>query len=475
VDDGAGGVIVAWWQCAAACEVHTRRLALDTLTPAAAPLAGPDLVLTALSVPAPAQVAPGQTLLVANTARNAGTVVAGAFRVGFYLSSTNASAAGSPIGVRNVTPTLAAGAQSAGSTAVTIPNDTPAGPIFLIAVVDDQDDVLEDNEANNVRSILLTIVKPDLVVSAVTAPATGAIGGTLAVSTTVRNLTTGAVSTPFSVGIYLSANASVDPVVDRRVGSRTINGLAASGTSAAPTTVNIPADLVPGSYFVGAIADVEHVVPEGNVSNNSRVAAARTAFRVSIASFTPALGPVGAAVTLTGSSLPAVQEVRFASGVNVSSFTLLSPTTLRTTVPPGAVTGPITLVFAGGNVSSATAFKVTLRIASFTPGSALVGANVSVTGTTLTGATVKIGAVTAPVVSSSDTALVFTVPPTARTGRISVANAGGSATAASDLIVVRPPAVTSFTPAAAPVGVPVTIAGTDLAAATDVSFNGVSA
>lgn len=475
IADGAGGVIVAWWQCAAGCEVRTRRVALDALKTAAAPLAGgADLVLTTLSAPA-AQAAPGQTVLIGNTARNAGGATSVVpFRVGFYLSSTNASVSSPPIGFRTV-PTLVAGAQSAGSTAVTIPSDTPAGPIFLVAVVDDLEEVLEDNDANNVRSIPLTIVKPDLVVSAVTAPATGIIGGTLAVGTTVRNLTTGMVSATFTVGIYLAANASVDPTVDRRVGSRTIAGLAASGTSAASTTVSVPSDLVPGSYFVGAVADVDGVVPEGNVSNNSRVAAARTAFKVAITSFTPALGPVATPVTITGASLPAVQEVRFGGGANVSSFTRLSPTTLRTTVPAGAVTGPITFVFVGGNVSSTTPFKVTPTIASFTPATALMGANVGVSGTTLAGASAKIGAVVAPVVSSSDTTLVLTVPGTARTGRISVTNAGGIATAATDLIVVRPPTITSFSPAAAAVGATVTIAGTDLAATTDVAFNGVSA
>ena len=474
VADGAGGVIVAWWQCAAgACEVRTRRLALDALQALAPAAPAADLVLTALT--AAAQAAPGQTLQVSSTVRNAGGTAAASFRVGFYLSSSNSSAiGGSLIGFRTI-DVLPAAMSKAISTAVTIPNNASAGSTFLVAFVDDRDEVVEDNEDNNLRSVRLTIVKPDLVVSAVTAPATGTIGGTLAVNTTIRNLTTGQVSTGFTVGIFLSTDATVDPAVDLRIGSRTIDRLAGSGTSSASTTVNIPPDLVPGSYFVGALADVDHVVPEGNTSNNTRVAAARTAFAVALTSFTPAMGPVGTPVTITGASLPAVKEVRFFDGVNVSTFSLLPPATLRTTVPSGATTGRITFVFVGGNVSSTTVFRVTPAIAAFAPPVALVDDSVTVTGTTLAGATVKIGPTPAAVLSSSDTELVFTVPRTARSGRISVTNAGGTATARTDLIVVRPPTISNFTPTAGPEGAKVTINGDQFAAATDVSFNGVSA
>ena len=473
--DGAGGVIVAWWQCAAgACEVRTRRLALDALQALAPAATAADLVLTTLTAAA-AQAAPGQTLQVSSTVRNAGGTAAASFRVGFYLSSSNSSVAGaSLIGFRPI-DVLPAAMSKTISTAVTIPNDASAGSSFLVAFVDDRDDVVEDNEDNNLRSVRLTIVKPDLVVRSVTAPPTGTIGGTLAVNTTIQNLTTGQVSTRFKVGIYLSTDAIVDPAVDLLIGSRTIDRLAGSGTSSAATTVSIPPDLVPGSYFVGAFADVDQVVPEGNTSNNTRVAATRTAFPVTLTSFTPAVGPVGTPVTITGASLPAVKEVRFFDGVNVSAFSMLPPTALRTTVPSGATTGRITFVFVGGNVSSATAFRVTPTIASFAPAAARVDDSVTVTGTTLAGASVKIGPTPAVVVSSSDTELVFTVPRTARSGRISVTNAGGTATARTDLIVVRPPTISNFTPTAGPEGAKVIINGDQFAAATDVTFNGVSA
>jgi len=475
VGDGAGGAIVAWWDCATGvCAVRTQRVAAGAPTATAAASTGPDLLFTALT--APALAAPGQPLIATNTVRNAGASPAGAFRIGFYLSANASAPSGLPIGSRSL-GALAAGASLGDYTAVTIPRDAPAGRMFLVAVADDLNAVNETNEGNNVRSVPLTIVKPDLVVSAVTAPATGTIGGTLVVGTTVQNLTAGPVSGSFTVGIYLSANASIDPAVDVRVGGRTLAGLAGSAVSVASTPVSIPRDLVPGSYFVGAIADVDHLVPEGNTSNNARVAVARTAFRVAVTSFTPAAGPVGTPVTISGASLPAVKEVHFFNGVNVSSFTLLPPTALRTTVPSGATSGPITLAFTGGNVSSATAFRVTPRITSFAPTVALVSGSITITGTTLGGAVARIGSVPAPVeaASNTDTEVRITVPATAQTGRITITTPGGTTTAATDLIVVRRPTISGFTPTSAPVGATVTITGTQFAAASNVSFNAVPA
>jgi hypothetical protein len=475
----ADGAIVAWWHCGsgAACRLRTQRVALDALLAAAAPaLTGPDLTLTALS--GPVQAAPGQTFLVSNTVKNVGDTAAGPFRVGLYLSDDPTTPNGAPIGFRRVVG-LAPTGSSVSSTAVTIPNSATDGPTFLVGVVDDLDSVIEGDETNNVRHVPLTIVQPDLVVSAVSAPATGTIGGTLPVSTTIHNARSGMVSATFTVGIYLatnvSANSTFDPAAARRVGSRTISGLGGNGTVGLTTPVTIPSDLVPGSYFLGAFVDEDGVVPELTATNNRRTAAAATAFRVMLTSFTPATGPVGTVVTITGTSLPAVQEVRFLDGIAADGFTLLPPTALRATVPSGATSGKITLAFSGGSVSSTAIFRVTPRIVSFLPAAALLGDTVIVTGTTLAGATVRIGAVLAPVMSSTDSEVVFTVPSPARTGRITVTTTGGTATSAADLIVVRPPVISSFSPTAAPVGATVMINGDQFAAATDVSFfNGVS-
>ena len=58
-----------------------------------------------------------------------------------------------------------------------------------------------------------------------------------------------------------------------------------------------------------------------------------------ITSFTPASGPVGTMVTITGTNLTAVQAVRFNG--TVTGHGVISDTELRAQVPPGATTGPI--------------------------------------------------------------------------------------------------------------------------------------
>ncbi len=56
----------------------------------------------------------------------------------------------------------------------------------------------------------------------------------------------------------------------------------------------------------------------------------------------PASGGAGSQVTITGSNFTGVNAVRFAGGVN-ATFTVNSDTQITTTVPQGAVTGPITI------------------------------------------------------------------------------------------------------------------------------------
>ncbi|MEP7269951.1 MAG: LamG-like jellyroll fold domain-containing protein [Acidobacteriota bacterium] len=62
--------------------------------------------------------------------------------------------------------------------------------------------------------------------------------------------------------------------------------------------------------------------------------------------FNPTIATVGSAVTISGSSVTGVTAVKFASGVN-ANFTIPNDTLITTSVPAGAVNGPITLIKAG--------------------------------------------------------------------------------------------------------------------------------
>jgi photosystem II stability/assembly factor-like uncharacterized protein len=77
-----------------------------------------------------------------------------------------------------------------------------------------------------------------------------------------------------------------------------------------------------------------------------------------IASFTPASGPVGTEVTITGSNFAGASAVRF-NNTPAASFAVVSSTQIRATVAAGATTGSISITTAGGTATSSGVFSVT--------------------------------------------------------------------------------------------------------------------
>src|SRR5207302_324899 len=97
--------------------------------------------------------------------------------------------------------------------------------------------------------------------------------------------------------------------------------------------------------------------------------------------FTPASGPTGTGVTISGTNFTLTTAVRF-NGLS-ASFTVSSATAIQATVPAGATTGPLTVTTPGGTAPSAGAFTVSgPRVAAFTysPTAPVVGSPVSFNG-----------------------------------------------------------------------------------------------
>jgi subtilase family serine protease len=109
---------------------------------------------------------------------------------------------------------------------------------------------------------------PDFTVVAVSGPAAVLVGSKIAIEDAVANLGPGAALQPFQVGYYLSADAVVD-VSDVYLGSRTVPALGAGETSSASVTFTVAANLKPGTYRLGAIADPQNSWYEASESNNS--------------------------------------------------------------------------------------------------------------------------------------------------------------------------------------------------------------
>jgi subtilase family serine protease len=216
---------------------------------------------------------PGTTIQVTDTTRNLGSGTAQPSRTTFYLSAdVRVDAADTLLGSRAVAELLA-GAASTSITSLSLPAGLKAGAYFVVARADADDALIESNETNNVAAAALTIepdpvTRPDLVISAFTAPANGAAGGAIVVSDTTLNQSSGAAvasTTRFFLSRTMAADAAATPLQGRSVGA-----LASSAVSTASTSITIPAGTYPGTYYLIAQADAGAANPELNELNNGR-------------------------------------------------------------------------------------------------------------------------------------------------------------------------------------------------------------
>jgi hypothetical protein len=155
-----------------------------------------------------------------------------------------------------------------------------------------------------------------------------------------------------------------------------------------------------------------------------------------ISAVSPSSGPIGATVTLTGTNLTTVIQVKV-HGTN-ASFRIVSATEITFTVPSGATTGTITVSTGASTTASADPFTVAGQptITSFTPGTGSVGDLVTITGSNLGNTVaVQIGRIVTVPTSVSGTQVTFTIPAGAVTGSIKIISKDGSATAPGTLTV----------------------------------------
>jgi len=134
-------------------------------------------------------------------------------------------------------------------------------------------------------------------------------------------------------------------------GFNTATGVTIGAGTATPTIKSdtyMTAKPVAGATTAQVIVDE----PSGNLSTPLTFNITPT-----ISSFSPASGPVGTVVVITGQSLTGATKVKF-GGIAATSFTINSNTQVTATVPTGAVTGKIKVTTAGGTATSSTNFTV---------------------------------------------------------------------------------------------------------------------
>jgi uncharacterized repeat protein (TIGR03803 family) len=188
------------------------------------------------------------------------------------------------------------------------------------------------------------------------------------------------------------------------------------------------------------------VVPSGALTGTVTVATFTASYKSSqiflvtpqFTSFSPASGVVGSTVTFTGVSLTQTTSVTI--GGKSAVFKVASDTKVTATVPAGAKTGQkITMVTLGGAAVSAKTFAVPPFVGSFSPLKGPVGTEVTISGSTFTGATkVTFGGVAATSFEViTDSEIKALVPSGAKTGPIGVTTPGGTGTSKTDFTVTQ--------------------------------------
>ena len=187
----------------------------------------------------------------------------------------------------------------------------------------------------------------------------------------------------------------------------------------------------------------------------------------SITSLSPASGPTGTSVTITGANFGASQGTSTVTFNGVAATpTSWSNTSIAVPVPSGATTGNV-IIIVGGFASNGVAFTVTVppSISNLSPTFAPLGASVTITGSnfgaSLGTSTVTFNGAAATPTSWSATSIVVPVPGGATSGNVVVTVSG----LASNGVAFRvAPSITTLSPTSGPAGTSVTITGTSFGA-----------
>src|SRR5215471_1078850 len=225
-----------------------------------------------------------------------------------------------------------------------------------------------------------------------------------------------------------------------------------------------------------------HVLMLGCITGQAQTGPTITGFLVNgVASNT---GPVGASLTIQGSGFGATQGFSTATlnGIAVAGNgvkpTSWSNTAIVVVIPKTASSGPVVVKVAGKS-SNAMNFNVGAVITGVSPGTALVGSSVTISGQGFgtSGGTVTFNGTTATTSSWTDASIVAQVPNGATAGPI-VVSVGGQAS--NGMAFTPTPQITGLSPNNGLSGATVTITGnsfgpTQAIGSSTVTFNGVAA
>ena len=192
-----------------------------------------------------------------------------------------------------------------------------------------------------------------------------------------------------------------------------------------------------------------------------------------ISGFSPAFGPVGTHVTITGVNFAASTPTVKFNGV-AATLSSVTSTQVVAVVPVGATSGRISLTTSAGSDTTGNAFFLPATLSGFSPNNSAPGNRVVITGQNLTGTSAVHfnGTPATSFIVSNNTALSAVIPANLVTGPISISAPAGSATSSATFYGM--PLISSFSPTHGLPGASVTVKGINFLGGT-VQFAGKAA
>ncbi len=193
-----------------------------------------------------------------------------------------------------------------------------------------------------------------------------------------------------------------------------------------------------------------------------------------ISGFSPAFGPVGTHVTVTGVNLAASTPTVQFNGVAASTLSSVTSTQVVAVVPMGATSGRISLTTSAGSDLTGTAFFLPATLSGFSPNNSAPGNRVVITGQNLTGTSaVRFnGTPATSFIVTNNSSLSAVVPANLVTGPISISAPAGSVTSSASFYGT--PLISGFSPTHGLPGASVTVKGVNFLGGT-VQFAGTPA
>ncbi len=317
-----------------------------------------------------------------------------------------------------------------------------------------------------------TVVSPTLVTAIVGAGATGEVSLTTPYGTVTRS---GFNYIPPPVILSFSPTSAAT----RRV--VTITGTNLSNVTSV-SFGGVPANL----FSIVNSTTIQAYVGEGGASGSVTVTSPSGSSSLAgftylppptITSFSPASGPIGTTVTITGTNFTGTPVVEF-GGTAARSVTVVSPTTIKVVTGPGR-TGTIRVYTPTGDATSLESFTFQYTpptIQSFIPLSGTKGTAVTIFGTDFFGyPSVSFGAVASSSATVNSSTRITAIVGEGASGDVVVTTLGGTATLPGFTYIQPRPTINQFLPSSGTTGSAVTIKGTYFLGASSVTFGGIPA